>query len=224
MANPVGPTVGGPRTIVFFPYLSMGTVDEVDLGFSKIWNFQRRALAHLPNGDARAHVTRILESYRSAWGPVDGIGVFSVDHDSIFEPQNVASQYSRSIREAKLILFLCFVAKNNTRLRVPNTAHWMATSDNFSEVYKNFIIGQDMVSEFSGVVIPSFNAGLTLGEFQYQRPGFVPNPIRFGYDEYMFATLLELRQNNPGVYGRILNATELLFESYYNSQTLSRNA
>lgn len=95
----------------------------------------------------------------------------------------------------------------------PNAGNYMATSDNFSETYQNFDIGSDWVAEHPGDIIPLARIGRKLDELEYQRPRYITRPTIFRQDEELFSSLSELKQRRPRIARRILNATEMLFES-----------
>ena len=209
------------NTIVYFPYLNMGDTDEIDFGFLKIWNFSRLKNERIQDEHIRSHVTTMLEVHRSMNGPMQDIGIVSFGDTgpfSLTQPDQLAN-----IREAKLVLFLSFLARNNTRTPNPNRGHLMATSENFQEIYQNFIVGGDYIAELGGYVVP-FSHMNELRKVYRLRPEHVPTPLRFEIDKELFGCLLELKNKRPRVYGRIINAIELFFESYHNSESVSRNA
>ena len=199
----------------------MRGVDEIDFGFAKIWNFSRRSHRFIPDLTVRQHIDKILRTYQDQHGRVSDIGVVSLEGKSYFE-RLTPGQFSM-IREAKLILFLSFVSKNNTRTGI-NDGHQKGTSENFSEIYQNFVVGEEYTAESDGYLVPSVNWGLKLGDFTRLRPGHVPNPLGFSHEEQLLSSILKLRAHAPLIYYRVLNAVEVFFESYLNTISLSTNA
>jgi len=106
----------------------------------------------------------------------------------------------------------------------PNAVHFMATPENFNETYQNFVIGNERVTDNTGDILRFSHMGLKLGEFQYTRPGYLPKLMDFRYDKELLEFILKLNHRRPQISRRIFNATEMFFESYYNSSSLSVNA
>lgn len=112
--------------IVYFPYLTMGDLPEIDFGFLKIWNFDQLKEKYIPDEKIRSKVGKILGMYRAFFvGPLKGIGIVSIG-DTDFRV--FTDEEREKIRLAKLILFLSFLSKNNTIELNPNTGHRMANS------------------------------------------------------------------------------------------------
>lgn len=100
----------------------------------------------------------------------------------------------------------------------------MATAENFSPVYQKFNLENNYMTEMDGYIVPTMHGGLEINKVKYYRPAFILSPMRFEIDKDLFNSLLELKIKRPRIFKRIINATELFFESYYNSTLISRNA
>lgn len=208
--------------IIYFPYLCMKGIDEIDFGFAKIWNFSKCKSKYIKDQNQIDKITKIFNCYKCyKTSLIDEIGIFSigdVDFRVLTEDEMVF------VKEVRYLLFLSFLSKNNTITYNCNSGHQMATSDNFDVIYQNFTLENDTVSERVGEIISYNKGGYKLDEVVYQRPSFVPTPMRFDIDKDLFSHLIDLKSKRPLVYRRILNATEIFFESYYNSHYVSRNA
>ncbi len=207
--------------VAYFPYLCMRDVSEIDLGFIKIWNFSKKKDIYISNPNVKAKVARILQTHTSHWSPLEGIGIVSIGDTDFRE---FTSDELKNIRLARLILFLCFLSENNTHNPYPNVGHWMATSENFDVVFQNFLLDDEHISEQTGAIISFLTGGYKLGEVKFQKPGFVPTPMRFSVDNNLLKGFLELKNKKPHLFNRIINASEIFLESYYNSPSVSRNA
>lgn len=207
--------------IAYFPYINMQNVPEIDLGFAKVWNFDQKKVAYIPDSTIRSHIENILATHVTHHGSVKGIGILSIGAIDFREPTD--EEY-KLMRYARLILFISFLAQNNTAKPDPNVGHFMATSENFDLVYQKTIIGSDYLSEATGEVIHFSIGGLHISQHKFQRPSFVPSSLTFRLDDGLFQGLLKLRTKKPMVFERIMNATEIFLESYYNSPYLSRSA
>lgn len=208
--------------IVYFPYLKMRSVAEVDFGFLKLWNFNLLKDKYIPDEKLRKKVEKMLSVYQEHFiGTVKGIGVISIG-DTDFRVFN--KEEHELIRLVRLILFLSFLSKSNTIFFNGNTGHQMASSENFTPVYQSFLLDQDYITERDGYILPSFYGGLELDKVKYVKPSNVPSPSKFDIDGTLLDALLQLRSKKPKVFKKIINATEVFFESYYNSFMVSQNA
>lgn len=208
--------------IIYFPYLHMKDIDVIDFGFAKIWNFSKCKDKFIKDKNLEDKITKIFDCYKCYnRSIINEIGIFSIG-DVDFRVMSDGEM--ALVKEARYLLFLSFLSKNNTITYNCNSGHQMATSDNFDVIYQNFTLENDSVAERAGEIISYNKGGYKLDEVSYQRPSFVPTPMRFDIDDELFSHLIDLRGKRPLVYRRILNATEIFFESYYNSHYVSRNA
>lgn len=208
--------------IVYFPHLKMGDVPEIDLGFLKIWNFKVLKDKYIPNEQLKNKIEIILSSYEEYFrGPIKDIGIVLIG-DADFRIFDVAEK--EKIRLARLMLFLSFISKTNTIPFNGNTGHAMASSENFNEIYQNFTLEENHMAERGGYVAPYMHGGFEFGKIKYIKPSFIPSPSRFDVDDKLLKFLLDLKNKKPRVFERVINATELLFEGYYNSHVVSSNA
>jgi hypothetical protein len=200
----------------------MNNIDEIDFGFAKVWNFIRKKDVYISDESIKSKITRILSCYKSQNNSlINDIGVVYVRRCDF---RKFNDKELGLVREVRHLLFLSCLSKNNTCKYNCNSGHKMFTADNFDIIYQNFILEGDSFSERSGEIINFSRSGYRLGNIVYQRPGFVPTPLRFEIDNDLLAHLIELKGKKPKIYGRILNATEIFFGSYYNSHYVSRNA
>lgn len=207
--------------IAYFPYLNLQNASEIDLGFAKVWNFDQQKAIYVPDSTIRSHIENVLATHVSHHGSVKGIGIISIGIVDFREP---TAEEHKLMRYARLILFISFLAENNTTKPNANAGHFMATSENFDLVYQNTVLGSDYLSEGTGDIIRFSIGGLHISKHKFQRPGFVPSSFRFSLDDDLFQGLLKLRTKKPRVFERITNATEIFLESYYNTPYVSRSA
>ena len=208
--------------IVFFPYLRMHNVPEIDLGFLKIWNFNLLKEQYIPDEKLRNKVEKILSTYQEHFtGVIKNMAVVSIG-ETDFRSFN-EDEYKR-IRLARLLLFLSFISKSNTTPFNGNTGHQMATSENFNPVYQNFNLTDDAMSERDGYIVPMLSGGFELDTVKYIKPSSTVIPNKFDIDGKLLTFLLKIKDKKPRIFERIINATEVFFESYYNSFIVSQNA
>ena len=208
--------------IIYFPHLTMRDVPEIDFGFMKIWNFKVLKEKYIPDEKLRSKIEKIFSSYQEYFrGQIKDIGIVSI---GTMDFRVFTQEEKADVRLARLILFLSFVSKANTIPFNGNTGHQMASSENFNEVYQNFTLEDDHMAESGGYIAPYMHGGFVMGEIKHIKPSFIPSPGKFDIDANLFNSLLELKDKKPKVFERITNATELLFESYYNSHIVSINA
>lgn len=212
--------MGKQLFVAYMPYLFMGETDQIDFGYAKVWNFSTKKDYYIKDVKIKKKLDKIFKVYKTHNYPIQGIGIISIgDTDfRIYDDAEMAK-----VLEIRHILFLSFLSKNNVHKRNLNTGHFMATSENFDVIYQNFILENDYVSESAGSVVNMLDGGYLLSEIKIQKPAYVLSP-RFSIDAELLKILINLGEIKPYLYNRLLNATELFFESYYNSHHLSKNA
>lgn len=209
------------RQIAFFPYLSMNGIDEIDLGYLKVWNFDKKKDEYLKDPVLKAKIEKIFATQTTHHGNVRGIGVIQFSNND-FQP--LSSNESELILQARATLFLAFVSENNTRVPNANSGHSMATSENFDVIYQNFTLDQDYVAETTGEIIRFNKGGYTLDKVRFLIPSYVPTPSSYRYDQEVFTELSYLKSHKPKIYRKIINSTQIFMEGYYNSNHLSNKA
>ncbi|MFC2068005.1 hypothetical protein ACFLTP_03220 [Chloroflexota bacterium] len=208
--------------IVYFPFLSMSDREEVDFGFLKVWNYDRMSSNYITGSDLLNRVSKIMETNHAYFsGPLRGIGIVSIG-DTDFREYNQDENELTKI--ARLILYLCFLSKNNAIRIGANAGLWCATTENFNLVFQKFSTDVEHMALHDGYIIQISDGGYLMGKDIFYRPSYVPTPFRFEIDEDLFNSLLILRQKKPRVFKRIIRSTELFSESYYNSSSVSNNA
>ena len=208
--------------IIYFPYLHMKDVDVIDFGFAKIWNFSKCKNKFIKDQRLIDKITKIFNCYKCYnINIIDEIGIFSIGD---IDFRTISDSEMALVKEVRYLLFLSFLSKNNTVINNCNSGHQMFTSDNFDVIYQNFTLESDGVAERVGEIISYKKGGYELDKMVYQRPSFVPTPMRFNFDSELFLHLIDLRDKRPLIYRRILSASEIFFESYYNSHYVSKNS
>lgn len=212
------------------PYIHLGDVEEIDLGFAKIWNFDRMAETYLPDQALRLQVKKVLNSYKNSYPfgikgekkyePIRGIGVISLGHPT---EKEISKEDRQAINDARLIVFCSFIANRNTITFNSNIGHSMASSENYAPVYFTAVIGSKYITEMGGFVVASWHAGIDINENMILRERQIPNPS-FDIDTDLFNALVQLRLKKKQVFRRIISAIEVFYESYYNSPEVSHNA
>lgn len=208
--------------IIYFPYLSLGRKEELDFGEVKVWNFELKASKYIPDEPLRSHIEKIIYSNVSHKQPIKDVGVVSIGNTDF---RTFFSNELDLVNEVRLIMFLSFLSKNNTIGRGANAGWLLGTSENFEFVLQNFDVGNPLISERAGEIVSMGIGGYKIGEKLFHAPSHVLKPQRFSLDGHLITQLFRLKKRGgKRLYNRILRATDLLFESYYNSPNVSRNA
>ncbi len=210
----------------YFPYLCFQNDQKIDFGNGLvIWHFYSQAEHRIPDLEMRKLITSLVEAnvQGDSQEKIKGVGVISIGSTDFreFSPSEEAM-----VQEAKLILFLTKLAKTNVAaLDGMQDGHSLSTSENFEPVYQNFQIGNDRISEKTGYIVNVGIVGYRLHEKKFYKPSHVViSPFGMRIDGDLFGQLFAVRTSNKQLFSRILRATELVFQSYYNTQNLSRNA
>jgi hypothetical protein len=185
---------------------------------------------YLPDAALREHVGKILESHKvfSPYGtsgpkkfePISGIGIISTDRLTDVE---ICDEDRLVINDARLIVFISFIAHQNTLVHNFNSGHSMASSENFAPIYFSTVVGDRIMTELGGFVVSSWHGGISIEENMIIRLRHVPKP-KFAMDIKLLETLILLRERKKLVFRRFISAIEIFFESYYNAPEVSHNA
>src|SRR3989338_8705621 len=125
---------------VFMPYIHMGDCSEVDFGFLKLWNFDKKKDELIQDVQLLSRMTELMNTYQDRNMPIRGMGVFLLQPGRL---NSLNQQTKIDIRDARLILFLSFLAENNTTFKDGNTMHSMATSENLMIIYQGTHLPSD---------------------------------------------------------------------------------
>ncbi|MEX2109830.1 MAG: hypothetical protein WD802_04445 [Gemmatimonadaceae bacterium] len=211
--------------LVFFPYIALGGVSELQVGRATIWNFDSNP-NRIADGAIKTRVAELLQMYREPGRlaanstPIRNIGIVTLPGNG-FRP--LTQREADDVQELRSALFLCSLAKN-TRISSLNGGFMVFTAENFDVVRQNFVLGDDNFAESSGVLVRMTKIGRKIGEVSFTRPAYINSPTRFAYDETLLGELRFIRRRNRALYRRIMNATGVFLESYYNNPTVDFRA
>lgn len=213
--------------LTYIPYLPLKENQQIDFGNGlKIWHFESLAEQFIPDLELRQWVTKLLAANVEGESAqqLKGVSVVSIGQTD-FRPFTPEEQLM--VQEAKLILFLSKIARANTTALGGGTDSWsLATSENFQPLFQNFEVGNNHIAEQAGYVINIGIGGYQIDEKKFFKPSHViisPYGMR-PFDSELFKQLLLRSKRGKRLYRRILRATELLFQAYYNSSNVSVNA
>lgn len=210
--------------VAFMPWASLGPEDRVAWNGVVLapWETVGKSV---DDGALRSHLNSLMRMYRSSasteWGGVQkGIGILSVG-ELTFAP--LSPGQTTAIQDFRSGLFLAALSSAVHRAG-PDSGHLISTSENFSLVFQNFQVGQDRLSEESGTIIRLVSMGYRINSTRFVKPGYVPTPMSFKYDEALLRSFDVLRRGNSRLVRRILRAAATFYESFYNSPALDVNA
>lgn len=206
--------------LIYFPYLCLKS-GEIDFGDFKVWSFKENADKYIKDQPLKTHLGKILQSNLEHNRPLEGIAIFSTG-DIDFRELN--DQERGFATEARLLLFLSFISKMNASAKGANAGHFMATSENFTYTIQNFELGNEYVSEQTGYIATKLVGGYTIDETKFHAPSYLLTPMKFSIDNILISQLLKLRKRQKKLYRRILRATDLFFQSYFNDPYVSLNS
>lgn len=213
--------------ITYFPYLPLKEDQIVDFGNGVvIWHFNSLSEKYIPDQAIRDLVKKLLDANVQGEKQelIKGVSVLSIGNTDF---RSFSPKEEQLVQEAKLILFISRISKTNTTILGSGADGWtLSTSENFEPVFQNFIVGNDHIGERTGIIINVGIAGYRINEKKFHKPSHVAiSPFGLSMDEELFQQLSNLqKKNRKHLYRRILRATELLFQAYYNTSNLSINA
>jgi succinate dehydrogenase flavin-adding protein (antitoxin of CptAB toxin-antitoxin module) len=207
--------------ITYFPYISIKGWDEIPFGDIKVWNFDRKSEEYIPNEALRNKVKSLLDSNLKNGSTINDIGVLSIGPTDF---HHFTDEEFRMADETRLILFLSFLSKVNVNTIGANAGHYVATAENFIFVIQNFEETNDYISQQNGFIVRKLDGGYKIGELKFHAPPYVPTPLKFSLDGDLITKLLQIKKRNKRFYDRVLRATDLLFESYFNDPYVSLNS
>lgn len=122
--------------IAYFPYISLKDVPEIDFGFAKVWNFDLKKNDYITDQRLLEKIEKIINVNVELWsGSIRNVGIISIGSID-FRKYN--EEENEIIKQIRHILFISFIAKNNTVKPGANTGFSMATAENFDVIYQNF--------------------------------------------------------------------------------------
>ncbi len=219
-----------PHYFICLPYLNLGDVEQIDLGFAKIWNFNLKAGDYITDPALKDQVVLTLNSYRTpnpfskddktVYSPIKGMGIISTEKESEKQLDKIDRE---KVNDARLILFISFLARNNTVTPNANYGHSMASSENFAPVHFSVVVGSQYITEHAGFAVRSWHGGIDINKNMFIRPRHVPTP-RFNIEADLINALTTLRLRKKKDFRKIISAIEVFYESFYNSPEVSHNA
>lgn len=213
--------------ITYFPYLPLRENQKIDLGDGLIiWHYYSLAEQYIPDKSMRDLITTLIDANVEGemQEKIKGIAVVSIG-DTDFREFNRDEELQ--LQEAKLMLFLSKIAKASTTILGSGSDGWtLSTSENFQPVYQKFEIGNEHISEMAGYIVNVGIGGYRINEKKFHKPSHVSiSPYGLSLDGELLSQLNDLhRRNGKRLFRRILRATELIFQAYYNTTNVSINA
>jgi hypothetical protein len=207
--------------LIYFSHLMLGNIHEITYGNVKVWNFQKKADEYIQDEALRQKIQRFLATNIYAGQAIQDMGILSIGD---IEFQEATPEDIDTANEIKLVLFITCLARNNVKAQGANAGHYIATSENFVFVVQNFQLESDYLSESAGYIVHKMVGGYKVGEISFIAPSHVLKPFVFGFNNDLLETLLKLKSKDSNLYARILRATDLFFQSYFNNTDVSLNA
>lgn len=195
----------------------MGSQDEIKIDKVRIWNYSIKADEYIRDIGLRKYIDNIMGLNVHRGNPIRNIGIVSIG-DIDFRP--FEEDELKDVHEACIILFLSFLSYQ-MRLQGENIGLYMRTADNFRCVIQNFMLGDDHIAERSGTIINITDFDL-ISKISIHKPSYVVlNEFTFRYDVILLDNLVRLKRRNIRLYNRIVRASEIFRQSYFNSEDVS---
>lgn len=212
--------------IVYFPYLPLKDNQEIKVGNVVVWHFYSLAEKYIPDDKTRSFIHRLIETNVQGENneKVKGVSIVSIGPTDF---RIFSTTEEQEVQEVKLLLFLSKIAKTNTTILGSGADGWtLSTTENFEPVYQNFEWGNDHISETAGYIVNIGSMGYRLHEKKFHKPSHViVSPFGLSLDEELLVELPRVRKKNgKRLFRRIMRATDLLSQAYYNTANVSRNA
>jgi hypothetical protein len=203
--------------IAYLPYISMASQDEIQVDRVRIWNYSTKADEYIRDVGLRAHIDKIIRLNVHRGTQIRNIGIVSIG-DIDFRP--FGEDELQDIHEACIILFLSFLSYQ-MRLQGDNVGFFMRTAENFRCVIQNFVLGDKHIAERSGTLINITDFNL-ISKISIHKPSYVVlNEFAFSHDIRLLENLVGLKRRGIRLYSRIIRASEIFRQSYYNSEDVS---
>jgi hypothetical protein len=206
--------------VTYFPYLRMDRQDEILVGALglKIWNYKLKAEDYIPDQSFRNVLDQLMHANVRQLHTIEDMGVISFGDADFheFSPEEKAI-----CSELRLILFLGTIADSGVLERGPNVGHMMCTSENFTIVEQNFQPDAQFTAVQDGYIVRMLHGGYRVTEVKYQAPEFVPFPMQTRRDNELVVGLLKAKVKQKRLYRRIMRATEMLMQAYYNDSKIT---
>lgn len=207
------------KQIAYFPYINMNRIGSLrlrELGV-RIWNIDKGLPESIRDEALRDRVRLLIRTNTIDGQPVSNAAIIDVGSPNC---EKFTSENVRAMEEAKLLLFIGFLAKNN----LEGDAWSMATSENFKIVTQNFSQGNNSVTESEGAIVIRNKLGYDLRGYEYRAPVSVLKPLNFDVDEFLILEILKIKTKHPIIYKRIIRSIDLFFQGYHNDPHVSHNA
>ena len=207
--------------IFYFPHLQLQDTNEIIIGNVKIWKFSANANNYISNTALREKVKSLLYINTFQGKAIEDIPVISIKNIDfrIFTEAEI-----KQINDARNLLFLAFISVNNILDHSPNQGHYMATSENFEIINQSFEMSKDTLSTRNGILVNKIDFGNKISEIKFEYPLQAPRPIIFSIDEDLICQMLLLKKKDKELFEKIISASEIFYESYFNTENLSCNA
>jgi hypothetical protein len=213
--------------LTYIPYLPLGENQKIDFGNGLIiWHFGSQAEVFISDPMMREWVRKLIDANVEGETPkkIKGVSVVSIGQTDF---RSFTPEEQLMVHEAKLTLFLSRIARANTTILGTGADAWsLATSENFQPVFQNFETDNDHIAEQAGYIVNIGIGGYRVNEKKFYKPSHVvisPYGMK-PFDEELFRQLCVHRKKGKCLYRKIIRATELLFQAYYNSSNVSINA
>lgn len=203
----------------------MGTKDEIIIHGVTIWNFEKRKDYYIQDLELQKHLEKILSAYCSEDRPIADIGIINIEGNSFID---FSEDQKNLIENIRAILFLSSILKNNIGWETDdNKGLRMRTSENFEySVFKNLSKNDKDFGISTGRIINITHYGFKIGEKKINKGDYINDAQIYPLEldgEFIYH-INKLEKVSKEIYNRIIRATQVFFQSYYNNPNLSDNA
>ncbi len=205
--------------LVYMPYISMPLQEDIQIGRVRIWNYSSKANEYIKDDSLRQYINRILELNKDNKKPIANIGIVSIG-DIDFRTLN--EEELQEIKDARIILFLSFLS---SQLHLPdeNRGNFMRTAENFQCVLQNLSPSDRFIAKIAGTLVRIHDMNL-ITNLTMSKPACVTlNQPHFKMDTGLIESLSKLKSKRKQLYRRIIRASEIFIQSYYNNEDINFN-
>lgn len=206
------------REFAFFPYINLPkNIETITFDDVTLVNFDVAGKTYIKDEALYTQIGNILRTNTIRGIPKEGIGI-------VFKKSFESFENYDSIKTLRNVLFLSVLSKSNTIKRGANSGFWVHTSENFIFIVQNFIPRNDYMATSSGYIVNKLNGGLKVVSTMFDEPIYIPENKLNHINWDMFNALKDCHKKKRKLFNKIMIATELYFESYFNNDSFSMNA
>lgn len=203
--------------VVYFPHLFYRG-KSIEFDGDILWSIADNELAeqYIPDGTLIEYVSKLLGGNTHLGKSIKNVFIFSPKGKTGFE--YLTNEEKQRLDDFRRVLFLIAVSGSN----VPMNDVSAVTSENFTVIRQNFILGDSTIAFTRGTIRPITDMGWRLEEIKYPAPMSLLTH-GFSVDTKLFEELEKLKRDHSVSFERILRATDSMMLGYQNEEAVTNS-